>query len=90
MNLKKVKSEEGLLKLVEIRLKERIIFDYDMNQILEFIFRREAEIGDLKYLFKIFFILILLAIINPELWVVLLGGILYLLLSICSNIYRPT
>jgi hypothetical protein len=71
--------------LEEIRLKERLIFDYkldtsqtsEMNQILEFIFRRDPEIGDLKYLFKIFFILILLAILNPEVWVVLLGGIIY-------------
>ena len=62
---------------MEIRLKERIIFDYKMNQILEFVFKREAELVDLKYLFKIFFILILLSIVNPELWVVLLGGFLY-------------
>ena len=48
-----------------------------MNQILEFMFRRDPEIYDLKYLFKIFFILIILAIINPEVWVVLVGGFLY-------------
>jgi hypothetical protein len=75
--VQRVKSEEELPKLVEIRLKERIIFDYKMNQILEFMFRRDPEIGDLKYLFKIFFILIILAIINPEIWVVLVGGLLY-------------
>ena len=46
-----------------------------MNQILEFVFRREP--GEFKYLFKIFFILVILAIINPEVWVVLLGGFLY-------------
>jgi hypothetical protein len=48
-----------------------------MNQILDFVFRREPEIYDLKYLFKIFFILIILCIINPEVWIVLVGGLLY-------------
>ena len=61
----------------EIRLKERLIFDYEMNQILEIVFPRKVNFNDLSFLFKIFFILILLAIINPEVWVVLVGGILY-------------
>jgi hypothetical protein len=46
-----------------------------MKQILEIVFRREPEIYDLKYLFKIFFILIILSILNPG--VVLLGAIVY-------------
>jgi hypothetical protein len=50
-----------------------------MNQILEFIFRRDP--GDLSFLFKIFFILILLAIINPEVWVVLVGGLIYFIIK---------
>ncbi len=48
-----------------------------MNQILEFMFKREPETGDLKYLFKILFIIIILCILNPEVWVVLVGGVLY-------------
>jgi len=48
-----------------------------MKQILEIVFRREPEIYDLKYLFKIFFILIILSILNPG--VILLGGIVYFL-----------
>jgi hypothetical protein len=50
-----------------------------MNQILEIVFPRKANISDLNFLIKIFFILILLAILNPEVWVVLLVGILYFL-----------
>ncbi len=59
-------------------LKEILIFDYEMNQILELIFRRDSEIGDLKTIFRIILILTLLAIINPKLWVVLLGILTYL------------
>ena len=52
-----------------------------MNQILEFVFPRKANINDLKYLFKVFIFFILLAILNPEVWLVLLGGIVYLILK---------
>lgn len=48
-----------------------------MNQILEIVFRKEAKIGDLKYLFKLFIIIIILCILNPEVWLVLVGVILY-------------
>ena len=61
----------------EIYLTLDVMMHVERTQILEFMFRRDPEIGDLKYLFKIFFILIILAIINPEIWVVLVGGLLY-------------
>jgi hypothetical protein len=49
------------------------------------VFRRDP--GDLKYLFKIFFILIILAILNPEVWVVLVGGLIYFIFNVvCSYI----
>ena len=48
-----------------------------MNQILEIVFPRNPKIGDLKFLFKLFIILIILSILNPEVWVVLLGIIVY-------------
>ena len=48
-----------------------------MNQILEFAFPRKVNFNDLSFLIKVFVILILLAIINPEVWVVLLGVVLY-------------
>jgi ABC-type bacteriocin/lantibiotic exporter with double-glycine peptidase domain len=54
----------------------------EMNQILEFVFPRKANISDLSFLFKVFFILIILAIINPEVWVVLLGVLLYFTIKI--------
>jgi len=50
-----------------------------MNKILEFVFPRKANISDLSFLIKVFFFIIILAIINPDLWIVLLGGFLYLL-----------
>jgi hypothetical protein len=56
-----------------------------MIQILEIVFPRKANIGDLKYLFKIFSILILLAIINPEVWVILLGCISYFIYLYISS-----
>ena len=39
---------------MEVRLKERIIFDYRMNQILEIVFPRKANISDLNFLIKIY------------------------------------
>jgi hypothetical protein len=56
-----------------------------MNQILEIVFPRKAKLNELSFLFKVFILFVLLAIINPEVWVVLLGGILYLVLKIFSE-----
>ena len=48
-----------------------------LTQCVEFAFPRKANISDLSFLIKVFVILILLAILNPEVWIVLLGGLLY-------------
>ncbi len=56
-----------------------------MKQILEIVFRREPKIYDLKYLFKIFFILIILSILNPGVVVLLGGGIAYFLTHFLSR-----
>ena len=57
-----------------------------MIQILEIVFPRNPKIGDLNFLFKVFIILIILSILNPEVWVVLLGGIVY---SIVKMVVSP-
>jgi hypothetical protein len=49
------------------------------------VFPRKAKLNELSFLFKVFILFVLLAIINPEVWVVLLGGILYLVLKIFSE-----
>jgi len=52
-----------------------------MIQILEIVFPRKVDFNDLSFLIKVFFILILLAIINPEVWIVLVGCILYFIIK---------